>query len=353
LSVSAGHDVLAYGFSGEWTDDSRLIYLRARDYMPSTGIFTSKDPSKGSELVPYSQHPWVYVLANPLRYTDPAGTCLDVDVDGICDFEVDRSPVEYYSEVEAPLSDPTGMYPTRRPSNIHWNPSVSVVPPELRDATGEVVRIGTFQAQFKITAPEGSIDYGEDITGACGILSSAAVVGRSANEVFEDAYDAVWYWEDAEGTEWPVYVTPNYTSHKELEAVIELYPGWHAYTRRGIPLSQADVFLRGVLIAGSYAIPGVAISGYSGKIGQGTAAHWVVISGMSEEWDLGPEWQWVRIYNPFNHQEEYYMWELFLDNWGRGAEWSGTQDPSGRQRIAVVAYYRSRPDYPLTGYIPE
>ena len=42
--------------------------------------------------------------------------------------------------------------------------------------------------------------------------------------------------------------------------------------------------------------------------------HWVVITGMSAQWDYGKinsNSNWVRIYNPYFNQDEYYKWDYF------------------------------------------
>ena len=59
----------AIGFTGNWTDAATgLVYLRARDYDPSTGQFLTVDP-----LVDETRYPYAYVANNPLVFTDPTG----------------------------------------------------------------------------------------------------------------------------------------------------------------------------------------------------------------------------------------------------------------------------------------
>jgi len=348
LYKSSGRFNTNYGFTGELHDNTGLVFLRTRYYEPTWGIFLSKDISGGIGLTPFSQHSWAYAQANPIRYSDPSGMCIDQDIDGVCDYWPNDEARIIKALQNPPASDPEGLNPSNRPENITWSPSLPVLPTELRDATGNVVPLGDFQAQYKITSPEGTPDFGERITGACGIFVVAAIVGLNVNDVWNSAYNVDWYWEDTEtGLLWPVDVLPNYTSKYELEAVIESYYGWHAYTIQGIDSKQAKDLLSGLLSSNRYVIPGVAISGYSGKLGHGLAAHWVVVSGLSAEWHLGHRWQWIRIYNPFNHQEEYYMWDYFLDNWGRGAEWSGSDELGARSRLAVVAYKQIRHNLPI------
>ncbi len=40
---SAGNSSTAYGYTNEWTDESELVYLRARYYDPTTARFMTKD----------------------------------------------------------------------------------------------------------------------------------------------------------------------------------------------------------------------------------------------------------------------------------------------------------------------
>jgi hypothetical protein len=47
--------------------------------------------------------------------------------------------------------------------------------------------------------------------------------------------------------------------------------------------------------------------------------HWVVITGVSDQWknetsDLSP-WKWIRIFNPYQGQTEYYWWGDFMSSW--------------------------------------
>jgi RHS repeat-associated protein len=73
LLSSAGSADTAYDFTGEWRDNTGLIYLRARYYEPTVGRFISRDPWQGDLFTPMSYNLWAYAYANPLRYTDPSG----------------------------------------------------------------------------------------------------------------------------------------------------------------------------------------------------------------------------------------------------------------------------------------
>jgi RHS repeat-associated protein len=63
-----------YGFTGEqWDASAGLVFLRARYYNPSLGIFTSKDPLAGDPRRPQTFNGYMYANQNPLRYRDPSG----------------------------------------------------------------------------------------------------------------------------------------------------------------------------------------------------------------------------------------------------------------------------------------
>ena len=87
--TSAGSGATSYGYSGEMTDATGLIYLRARYLDTSQGRFLSKDTWHGDYNRPLSLNGWNYVEANPINATDPSGRCLDTDLDGRCDQEED------------------------------------------------------------------------------------------------------------------------------------------------------------------------------------------------------------------------------------------------------------------------
>jgi RHS repeat-associated protein len=63
-----------FGYRGESFEDlTRLHYLRARYYEPSTGRFLGVDPIEGDVSSPVSRHRYLYGNANPVSYADPSG----------------------------------------------------------------------------------------------------------------------------------------------------------------------------------------------------------------------------------------------------------------------------------------
>ncbi len=75
-----------YGFTGEVTDATGNIYLRARYYNPNDGRFLSRDTWAGDVNNPLSLNRWMYVEGNPVNYVDPSGNCavFSNDADGDC-----------------------------------------------------------------------------------------------------------------------------------------------------------------------------------------------------------------------------------------------------------------------------
>jgi len=73
LAQTAGSAQTSYGFTGESTDPSGMVYLRARYYSPSDGRFLTRDTWMGEFNRPLSLNRWNYVHSNPIMFTDPSG----------------------------------------------------------------------------------------------------------------------------------------------------------------------------------------------------------------------------------------------------------------------------------------
>lgn len=84
-NVSSGAAQTSYGFTGEQTDTTGMVYLRARYYAPGVGRFISKDSWDGSTNQPMTFNLWNYSNANPVNHTDPDGNSI---YSGICMGEV-------------------------------------------------------------------------------------------------------------------------------------------------------------------------------------------------------------------------------------------------------------------------
>jgi len=63
-----------FGYNGEqYTPQSGLIYLRARNYDPANGCFTSKDTYLGNKIDPVTRNRYTYANNNPVSNQDPDG----------------------------------------------------------------------------------------------------------------------------------------------------------------------------------------------------------------------------------------------------------------------------------------
>jgi RHS repeat-associated protein len=62
-------------FTGQYTDDTGLMYFNARYYNPLTGRFASADTVVPQLENPQAWNRYGYVFNNPLKYNDPSGHC--------------------------------------------------------------------------------------------------------------------------------------------------------------------------------------------------------------------------------------------------------------------------------------
>jgi RHS repeat-associated protein len=73
VTQTSGESQTSYGFTGEYTDVTGNVYLRARYYNPLDGRFLSRDTWSGDVNNPLSLNRWMYVEGNPVNYVDPSG----------------------------------------------------------------------------------------------------------------------------------------------------------------------------------------------------------------------------------------------------------------------------------------
>ncbi len=72
-----------FAFTGEQTDPNDLLFLRARYYNPSLGVFPSLDPFEGTMARPMSLNRYSWVEGNPIMNIDPTGHQVDCPARGI------------------------------------------------------------------------------------------------------------------------------------------------------------------------------------------------------------------------------------------------------------------------------
>jgi len=76
---ASGSFASPYGFTGEQTDGNGQVYLRARYYNPSIGVFNALDPFEGVTQRPMSLNGYSWVEGNPIMNVDPTGMCVEKD----------------------------------------------------------------------------------------------------------------------------------------------------------------------------------------------------------------------------------------------------------------------------------
>jgi RHS repeat-associated protein len=85
-----------FGFTGEQADGNDLLYLRARYYAPSKGVFTALDPFEGMQNRPMSLNGYSWVEGNPVMNVDPSGKIVQAsDVAGYPSWDEDIDPFWY------------------------------------------------------------------------------------------------------------------------------------------------------------------------------------------------------------------------------------------------------------------
>jgi RHS repeat-associated protein len=84
-----GTQQTVFGFTGEETDANSLIYLRARYYSPTLGIFPSLDPVEGATCIPMSLNRYMYAQGNVANAIDPSGMIFELPPTG-CDLPLQQ-----------------------------------------------------------------------------------------------------------------------------------------------------------------------------------------------------------------------------------------------------------------------
>ena len=269
---------------------------------------------------------WLYTYSNPVLWRDPSGIRI-------------VTPCEEFGPGSSECKEQilsTWTNEKQSPPFITWSPSVGIRPAVILDA-GRRVNPGVNGAQKY--ACDGCLR-------ACGVVALAAIrqidnPDLSANDLFDIAKNTTNVLNPAGGL-----------SAFELQSLARSLSGWTATTYKNFPdwstrngfavfqdLSgdRGEELIRKELSLGHYPIPGVRISGTfreekGGRIGAGDAYHWVDVSGLSADyqWNNGSVWQWIRIYNPFDNQTEYYRWDVFFNSW-----YLYPTNPKGREVVII------------------
>jgi RHS repeat-associated protein len=257
--ASVGVGASSYGYTNEYTDATGLLYLRARYYNPSMGRFLNVDPSRQERNL------YEYATSNPVMFTDPSG-----------------------------------LYPLAPP----YQPNGIVT-----------------QSQFDVEGYEGNGPYNKGYYNFCGPFSATAIYQNlvdgdnlGIDEIIED-YLFVYVFEGVPSTKG--------LSWGELRDFTNRIPGIKASLLEYSYDNEVTFYrrIRKNLENKIWPIVGVDYHqvgdhpNYQLIKSDGGNWHWVVLSGLSEDWETTkePAWRWVRIYNPFVNGSEYYRAATFWE----------------------------------------
>jgi hypothetical protein len=245
-----------------------------------------------------SLNAWLYVYANPINFMDPSG-----NVPQPTDYDETKPPsgIQFFPAQSIPTAfiyegwDPNG--------NQRIAPAASRVPP------------GTYGSQLKI---RNEWNY------LCGQVAISAVLRltdpyMTANEVAYSSKDIAMRLTGP--SDLTNIVNQNYAISWQA-----LQPGWGYWTdyTNHKRFEELPNDLHNWLASSSYPIMSVEIqcggaSKNCGRIGDSGSdiKHWIVVTGITSDWDADNSYSdhnWIRIYNPFDNQIEYYTYEDF--QWG-------------------------------------
>lgn len=313
-----GNASTAYGFTGEWTDGTGLVNLRARYYAPVQGRFISKDTWVGNNNTPMSYNNWIYGYANPIRFVDSSGNIpVECFLGGLCGQDGYAPSTVGYSE-KIPPKNITWL--TNRYSSMVHN---KLAPLFDRD-NKLVARVNA--AQFNISHHEITCDI--DSNGGC-----VPETMRNQNFCGQVVLSAILRVNDPNiTTHWVVENLPGQsygTGQSDIVGFVKKNFGEILYASNIDQTPERFLVgnLKGWIQYGKLVMPPVNIvngskwSEKGGKVGENRShpiPHWVLITGISNEWKMStPDspWNWIRIYNPFDNEPEYYWWSDFKPAW--------------------------------------
>ena len=287
--------------------------MRARYYDHYLNQFIQPDTIVPDYQNPQSLNFYVYVFDNPINSTDPSGY---KPVDCLPGGWGCPPKTENYNEA----IPPTG---------IHWisNPYLDLIDANLAPLFGpnHKLEIRTDAAQFKIN--EHPIGCQLDSNNNC-------IPNTTFNQNFcgQVVLSAILKLYDPQiTTQWVVEhipVSPGGTGPEDYEGFVEKYYHDQLVTnlinpnnlqelpndiKTWINQNNLPMTFLNIVNGGS----GTKTGGRVGANPGHNIPHWVLITGISEEWeqsDFSP-WNWIRIFNPFDNQPEYYWWNDFQPAW--------------------------------------
>jgi RHS repeat-associated protein len=349
---TASEDVTKYGFTGEWQENG-LVFLRARYYGSDFGIFTSSDIWNGDEFHPLSFNEFIYAETNPIMFMDPQGTYCIEEGPGLPGFKWNRRTCGYDSI--DPTVDIKNYDDTIPPKGITFVGRELINPPFIE--IGDCIDSNNVEQCMRKFHKPGDLRW-QVINGhgnLCGQMSVWTVLKGFGADV--SPFDVIEEFkgifsprneEDylTDGQELAILVNRSFSryAHEALEQWVKwtyvgdwanndygilqrLHDDWFSWGTYVLAMIRCD-FGYGGLGRLSFGItdeeftkggfgpePRERFSGQYGK------KHWVVITGVSSQWNwpttnkwFNP-WQWVRVFNPWRGMSEYYWARDFSRSW--------------------------------------
>ena len=389
---SAGSETSAYGFDGE-SQTGGLVHLRARSYSSLEGRFLSADPSLGDPQQPMSFDAWMFTYGDPVNLVDrngdkPCSDLLQLAASGGMSYAGAPELRAQYATCVATMPGLTNNDVTVDPWNISWYPSVTLsldpgipintpgaqylVYPEHRDWT-ELCGDVALGAILRLT--EGNISARDVADAFTAAVKAGTIISRSKDKwnpnslgpddvinLVNHVYNRNWSAPLQEyRTDYISASSSNWTNRDaSLEVGAQLHDmleaGTYPLITVGIEIAEGRLIRDPVLDTRWKNIndwteahkndkpkpaPVPDSSDYS-LCANPVVCHWVVITGISNEWahswgsNTTPSlWQWVRVYNPFANETEYYLWGDLYESWsGVG----GIMIPMERQPKAAANF---------------
>jgi RHS repeat-associated protein len=183
-----------YGYTGEITDPTGLVYLRARYYAPVQGRFLSRDTWDGDYNRPLSLNRWNYVESNPINLTDPLGRFPEwcrsrLTKWGYADCVLDYYGLEPAGWIFTAAEDVTGSAGCWR-GRVHYRGGGYL---EGIGKFNSVVWSGEeivydFATMERMKFDFSGLGFGDSFIGAGSYIYSASVSGLRSNRAINDAY---------------------------------------------------------------------------------------------------------------------------------------------------------------------
>ena len=293
----------AFGFTGEAQDGlTGFVYLRARYLDPVQGRFLSRDVWQGDDYQPVSYNMWLYTSANPINLIDPSGKYNE---------KIPPSGIVFVPRDALHSVDMYEGYEYRQRWDGEW-----------------VGRIADYNRPIPSGRRNGAqLDIRPGWDGLCGPISVAYILqhttsGMSANLVIAEMHKKWGKPPNMIGDQILRFVNEDriYSLAWKVSGglITKWVPSPHGHWKSLSERNQLAMKIKYWLRKGDFIIPGVLINKSTGKVLPYGVVHWLVITGISENWDhstFESRQNWVRVYNPFDNDTEYYRWNDFKLSW--------------------------------------